>query len=296
MAKRRRVCALLVLVVVCAAPRVALGQLFAAPPQTPASSDIAVASDLYPTPNATPPPAVGCPDCGGWHGWGRRCGITGSNLFLKVPYHGGGMFKHSSIDGRDVGIGQPLRGTSWLNRPKYAGWFMGILNGGELIKNRVDQNTDLFGGYRFGWDFDHFWGAEARIGWAALNLTNIQGPPSTRTGDVIIADLNVLYYPWGDARWRPYCFMGMGGASFDFVDHNGRGHDDTLFGMPIGLGIKFLTDRRWLVLRAEIADNIAFGDGGLDTMQNVSFTLGVEAHYGARPKTYWPWHPNRHIW
>lgn len=310
MGKRPRVCAQLVLVLLCAAPRLAPGQTLDDSPLIPIPSDTAdsavtsTATDQHSAVDHPPhdvaehdaTPAVGCPDCGHWHGWGRRCGVFGGQLFHRVPSAQDSLFRRPSHNGRDVGLGQPLRGTSWLNRPQYVGWFFGILAGDNLINQRVDQNTDLFGGYRFGWDMDHFWATEFRLGWAALNLSDNQVPPRNRTSNLIVGDVSFLYYPWGDARWRPYVSMGLGASSFDFVDDVGIKHDDTLFALPIGFGIKYLTERRWLALRADVTDNIAFSDAGLDSMHNVGITFGVEIHYGVQPKTYWPWHPSRHMW
>ena len=310
MGKRRCIRALLVLLVWCAAARLAVGQTLADPthesvPSIPSdTSDAPIASHPHPTADHAPHAAIepdtsasiGCPDCGVWHGWGRRCGIGSRQLLHRIPSAEDSLFRRPSYNGRDVGLGEPLRSTSWLNRPHYVGWFFGMLAGDTLINGRVDQNTDLFGGYRFGWDLDHFWATEFRLGWAALNLSDDQFPQQIRTSDVIVGDVSFLYYPWGDARWRPYVSMGLGASSFDFVDDVGLSHDDTLFNLPIGVGIKYLTLRRWLALRAEVTDNIAFSDAGLNSMHNVGITFGVEIHYGARPKTYWPWHPSRHMW
>ena len=57
---------------------------------------------------------------------------------------------------RYIDKGEPLRGTSWLNRPCHTGWFMGGTVTEERVDDRADVNDDFFGGYRFGWDFDHY--------------------------------------------------------------------------------------------------------------------------------------------
>jgi hypothetical protein len=51
-----------------------------------------------------------------------------------------------------------------------------------------------------------------------------------------------------------------------------------------------------LAWRLEILDNIAWGDNGLATMHNFSFTLGMELRLGARPNSYWPWRSARTVW
>ena len=78
------------------------------------------------------------------------------------------LFQHRSPDhpARHVGFGEPLVGTSWLNRPFHAGWLVGGLFGDDLIAGQVDQDEDIFGGYRLGWDFDHYWGSELRFAFA----------------------------------------------------------------------------------------------------------------------------------
>ena len=60
--------------------------------------------------------------------------------------------------------------------------------------------------------------------------------------------------------------------------------------MPIGIGLKYrLHD--WLTLRADVTDNLAFGSSGLATMNNFSFTTGMEFRFGGYHKNYWPWAP-----
>ena len=61
---------------------------------------------------------------------------------------------------RAVGWGQPLLGTSWLNRPWSAGWFAGVIDGSPLIHGSVNQQPSFYGGYRFGFDYDFYWGVE----------------------------------------------------------------------------------------------------------------------------------------
>jgi hypothetical protein len=196
---------------------------------------------------------------------------------------------------RHTGNGQPLMGTSWLNRPYHAGWFAGILFGDEVMDGRVDLENDFFGGYRLGWDWDHFWGCELRMGWAAVPISYDLGAPASRTADFFTADVSALYYPWGDARWRPYFLLGLGMSNFDFFDDRGFRRDTTLFGLPFGAGVKYLF-REWLAFRAELLDNVAFADSGLHSMNNVSLTICVEVHFGAARRSYWPWNPGRHVW
>jgi len=102
-------------------------------------------------------------------------------------------------------------------------------------------------------------------------------------------DANFAYYPWGDSQWRPYFSAGLGIATFRFPDENLVQHENTLLHMPLGGGVKFLYDR-WLTLRFDVTDNIAFGSSGIDTMHNVTYTFGMEANLGPKtPTKYFPW-------
>ena len=44
---------------------------------------------------------------------------------------------------RHIGLGTPLEGTSWLNRPMYAGGFLGESFGGTLVAGEVDLKPSL---------------------------------------------------------------------------------------------------------------------------------------------------------
>ena len=85
--------------------------------------------------------------------------------------HPSSLFRHSSTSPRAIGKGQPLLGTSWLNRPYYAGWFVGPIFGDSPIDG-MDQDNGAFGGLLLGWDMDHYWGTQLRFGWAAMRLTD----------------------------------------------------------------------------------------------------------------------------
>lgn len=235
-----------------------------------------------------------CRSCWWWPGHlcGRFChGRVWQKLTLFRP---ASMFRHSSTSPRAIGKGEPLLGTSWLNRPYYAGWFLGPMFGDSPIDG-MDQGNGAFGGLVLGWDVDHYWGTQLRFGWAAMRLTERDSPQRIRNDDVFISDLSLLYYPWGDSRWRPYGLLGLGLASFSFADQRWIGHDTTLLGMPFGGGLKYQF-RRWWAIRAEVLDNVAYGSEGLNTMHNVSLTIDMEVRWGAKPKSYWPWRPERRVW
>ena len=104
-----------------------------------------------------------------------------------------------------------------------------------------------------------------------------------------MTDASVLYYPWGDARWRPFATLGFGVVGFHFQDRSGQGFDQTIVHLPIGLGLKY----KWqpiFAFRLDLKDNLAFGTSRLDTMHNWSLTCGVELRWGGdSSKRYFPW-------
>jgi len=205
-------------------------------------------------------------------------------------------FKHSSTHARHVGRGLPLEGTSWMNRPYHVDWFSGPLLGDDLVANRVAQDNELFGGLRIGWDFDYYWGLEARFGWSNPNVQFTEPQPVADNGSYFVSDISVVYYPWGDSKIRPYMLLGAGMAQIDFVDSANVNFNTTLFTTPFGCGVRF-RQTPWLVWRFEILDNLSYGADGVDTMNNISLTAGMELRLGSRPtSSYWPWRSSRKIW
>ena len=165
--------------------------------------------------------------------------------------------------------------------------------GDPLIIGHVNQGQRVMGAYRAGWDFDHYWGAEFRFAFAYLDLIDVQGVPATRDARNLYWDGNLSYYPWGDAKWRPFVSVGLGVASFRFKDDLGRKFNESLLEVPLGIGVKYRA-RKWLAWRLDVRDNLAVSGSGLSTMHNVSFTGGVEIHFGNRPTSYYPWNPSAH--
>jgi len=197
---------------------------------------------------------------------------------------------------RFTGPGRPLLRGSWMNRPWSISWYFGGLFAQGLVAGEVNQGSGGFGGVRLGWDFDYYMGAEMRVGQAKPSID--YPVPSVRVRDnsrAVLWDFSFLYYPWGDAKWRPYALFGLGVAQFEYHDPDDRLFNQLLFGMPWGVGLKYRWDDR-LAIRVELLDNIAFGaPGGLETMNNISLTGGAEFRFGGPRKSYWPWNPSRHL-
>ncbi|HEV3416054.1 MAG TPA: outer membrane beta-barrel protein [Pirellulales bacterium] len=199
----------------------------------------------------------------------------------------GGIWPHDYLRHQ---LAEPLVGASWCNEPYHVDWFLGVIRGTEIIRDRVDQNVGVVGGFRLGWDYDLYWGLETRLGFSSLEDQPENAPLAGSADKVVLWDSSLLYYPWGDSRWRPYIGLGLGLSEFRFTDDLGDQIRRNLLELPFGVGLKYrLHD--WLTLRADVTDNLALGSSGLATMNNVSFTTGLEFRFGGCHQNYWPWEP-----
>jgi len=203
--------------------------------------------------------------------------------------------RHSQTHGRNVGRGEPLVTTSWLNRPFYVGGELGTLWLNRSVYENVGRDIDTIGGVFVGWDHDPYWGGELRFDWATPELINSEARDADRTDSLFTWSYSALYYPWGDSKWRPYWRAGIGDTRFDFPLDDGSRVDEWLLTFPFGVGVKY-PFRRWLAARAELADHVAIGDHDLRTQNNLTLMFGLEWRFGAHPRSYWPWNPERHIW
>lgn len=201
----------------------------------------------------------------------------------------------SSSHGRAMGPGGPLRGTSWLNRP----YDISFDSGAFLMTSRVSPNVrpgnDYFGALGIGLDFDYYWGVQFRIGWSTPQLLNTAQPDAPKSSNLFLSDLSLLYYPWGDSRLRPYYRIGAGLTDFGYTNDNGVGIDPFLYTMPVGVGMKFQA-QRWFAWRAELVDNIAFGQNETDTLHNLTLTFGAEWRFGGKPDGYSAWRRGGTVW
>ena len=218
---------------------------------------------------------------------------------LGDPWHDGpshGWFVHSDPNDphRSIGWGEPLVGTSWRNRPWYFGAFIGPVFNGDLIAGHVEQTNTALGGARLGFDFDHYWGIEARFGYANPYISEPDGTPLGVSRNYL-ADVELLYYPWGDSRWRPYFTVGLGSATFRFTDDQDRVIHESLLSIPLGVGLKYFHSP-WFTIRLEMMENLAFGSHTLENQANFSFLAGVEYRFGGRRPSYFPWHGNTAGW
>jgi hypothetical protein len=203
--------------------------------------------------------------------------------------------RHSYTHGRNVGRGCPLVGTSWLNRPYYVGGEVGGLWLTRPIHDDVTSDDGAFGGFFLGWDRDPYWGAELRFDWANPEFANRNARDAARTDSLFEWNYSLLYYPWGDAAWRPYWRAGIGDTYYDVPLDDGSRHDQWMLTFPLGFGVKYPV-RRWLAARVEVCDHLGVGHYRLNAQNNLTLTFGLEWRFGAHPRSYWPWNPSRHIW
>lgn len=215
--------------------------------------------------------------------------------FQHTPFFG-----HGIDDPRDprrhFGVGVPLEGTSWRNRPWHVGLLIGFLDGGEVANGTVLQDSGMMWGLRFGNDFDHYWGWELRVATSQNDLNRIDtGVPLPQNGRNSYYDINILYYPLGDTRWRPYISVGVGAATHGFADLHGHSYDETTASLPVGLGVKYFVRPGWSI-RADFTNNISFGTTNAPGTDNISLTVGLDLHFGGRRRVYFPWDSSFQVW
>jgi hypothetical protein len=211
----------------------------------------------------------------------------------------------------------PAVEESWLCRPCSLGWLVGIVQGGPILHDWVGLDQGLQAGIRLGWDFRDTWGLEARFAYASVgvndsaraaqalwDLDTLAGYPAnspyrhrfdSRNADLFQCDLDVICYPWGDTWLRPYLIAGVGATDVHLTDRIGTLYHRFAFSMPLGVGLKYRCSES-VAVRLDLIDDIAFLGSGMETQNNLSLTLGMEARFGGPRKTYWPWNPDRHFW
>lgn len=212
--------------------------------------------------------------------------------------------------GRHRGLGQPLTNESWLYRPFNAGWFIGALFGTPMIDGWLGFSSGYLTGFRFGWDQDHYWGLDMQFAYGQsgpwdLDKSYLAQPNELELQQLLDArrDLDmyqwatsIVYYPWGDARWRPYLSFGIGAARMRFTDPFLVQYDEIFFVLPLALGMKY----HWndcLAMRLECSDSFSIpGRGGLRAVHNLSINYALEIRFGGGRTAYWPWNPGKSYW
>ena len=98
----------------------------------------------------------------------------------------------------------------------YAGWFIGERFGGTLARDAFELSPSLFSGVWLGYDLSHYWGSEIRLGLNYGDITYLPSGDADTNARNPLVDFSLLYYPWGDSRWRPYGAFGPGRRRFLF--------------------------------------------------------------------------------
>ena len=192
---------------------------------------------------------------------------------------------------------QPMLRDSWLYRPFNFSIFEGGLFATPPIAPQFNTAVSYFTGFRFGWDFNTHFGGETRFGFSKVFLLDASRNTEVGYQQIFYFDSNLLIYPWGDTRWRPFLALGTGLADVLIVDNAGLRLHPGAFNMPMGFGIKYRYGPR-VAFRADFRDNLTFsGAGGLRTLNNIEATGGIEIHFGGGTRrSYWPWNPSHHWW
>jgi hypothetical protein len=209
---------------------------------------------------------------------------------MRIWHH----FFGPTINGRHRGLGNPLERESWINRPYSIGFLTGGFFPGDPVTGKADGNPAYIVGGRVGWDGSHFWGLESRFAFSTFGLNDPRGISVPGNVHSFLWDTDFLYYPWGDAQWRPYALIGFGLGDFQFeYDTTGSFVHETALLMPFGGGFKYHYSSLW-AFRVDIIDNLSFRTGQISTMNSLSVTGGIESRFGgAARKNYWPWNSSK---
>lgn len=178
---------------------------------------------------------------------------------------------------RHSGLGDPLEGISWLDHQESAGAFGGPIFGAASTAANLDPGAGWMFGLRFCWDYDHRWGLEKRFSFAQMYVLDL----ARNLKEIVnleMGDIDLMFYPWGDSRWRPYIMTGVGAANFNYQDASGKRTSHGLISIPFGIGLKYLYSEG-VAFRLDVTDNLLLGSGDVTTMNNMSVTAGVEFRF-----------------
>ena len=201
--------------------------------------------------------------------------------------------------------------VNWSQHPLSIGCFGGMVNGGPLIDDWVGDTYGFYGGWRLGWDTTPNLGLETRFAFGTMKLYDSisakaamekldqatgQAPIGVgRNAELFQWDVELLYYPWGETRLRPYLLTGMGLSNIYFTDRLGESYQVTSLSLPVGVGVKYLCSEQ-LAFRLDLLDDIALSSDHLQVQQNLALTIGVELRFGGSRKVYRPWDTGSSFW
>lgn len=180
---------------------------------------------------------------------------------------------------------------SWQWYPLYFEKFTGIIHVNEPVHDQIHNGTgNLFGG-RWGWDFARYAGVETRLGYTRATLKDTLYPLIPSHENFLFWDAELLIYPFGDTKWRPFAMLGMGLVDLGFIDDRGREWHQDLITMPFSVGVKYRLDNH-NALRFEVADNVIFGTNqggnGQHVIHNIAVLFAFERRFGLPHRSYFP--------
>lgn len=178
---------------------------------------------------------------------------------------------------------------TWMRYPFYFEKFTGLAHLDEPVHGQIKNGQgNLFGG-RLGWDFARYAGIETRLGYVRATLNDTLHPLIPSHENFVFWDANLLIYPWGDRRWRPFGMLGLGLVNVGFIDDVGRLWNQTLVTLPVAVGVKYRVNNL-TALRFDVTDNIVFGTAqggnGRHTMSNFAVFFAYERRFGRPHRSY----------
>jgi len=183
------------------------------------------------------------------------------------------------------------RKDSWLRAPLGIEKFTGIINTDEPIHHQIHNGLgDLFG-IRAAWDFAPRLGLEQRLGYVRSTLNDTLHPFLPSHENFWFCDTNLMIYPRGDTRFRPFAMVGLGLVNVGFIDDRSVSWNQTLLTFPFGVGLKYRIDDR-NALRIDVSDTVVYGSAaggdGAGTMHNVAVLFAYQRRFGWPHKNYFP--------
>ena len=144
-------------------------------------------------------------------------------------------------------------------------------------------------------DLNHYWGVETRFAWSTGHFKDqLLGGEIDCSTNTFFWDLDLLYYPCGDTRWRPYLLVGLGTSQVRYYEEPDRSYGSH-GSFPFALGVKYRWND-WIALRLEAGDDVAWALHPANILNSITITTAVEIRFGGTTKSYWPWNPGHSIW
>jgi hypothetical protein len=107
--------------------------------------------------------------------------------------------------------------------------FTATMTGNGVIKDAVGGQSGFFSRARMGLDYD-YWRVESGIGIAWTTLLDKSKPlVDFGSRENVVWNLSLLYFPWGDFRWRPFLLLGTGISELNTLGGSSQGNSATVY-------------------------------------------------------------------